>query len=118
MKIEKDWLVGRWQARGEEVGVIFQIDKTAGGFSIRAVDQSDGEELVVSKVKWEGNVLSFETRTPSNKWRTRNRLNVVSKTKAIHELTFWETWEKVAPSIQPPTPKSGSRHKRGKGVKR
>jgi len=72
------------------------IDKIGGGFRVQAIDESDGEELVVSKVKWDGNVLAFETLTPSNKWRTRNRLNVISKTKAIHELTHWEPWEKIS----------------------
>ena len=77
--------------------MLFVIDKTANGFRIRATDESDGEELVVSKVKWEGGVLSFETRTPSNKWRTRNRLKVLSENKAIQELTYWEPWEKLPP---------------------
>jgi hypothetical protein len=81
--------------------VLFTIDKTAKGFRIEAVDQSDGEKLVISKVKWDGESLTFETLTPSNRWRTRNRLTVMSKTKAIHELTFWEDWEKVAAQVQP-----------------
>jgi hypothetical protein len=76
--------------------VLFTIDNTARGFRVQASDESDGEKLVVSKVKWDGKVLSFETLTPSNGWRTRNRLRVTSKAKAIHELTFWEPWEKVA----------------------
>lgn len=95
MKPMKSWLVGRWQAHGEEIGVIFNIDDTGGGFRIQAIDPSDGEELVVSKVKWNGKELSFETRTRSNKWRTKNRLRVVSKTKAVHELTYWEPWVKI-----------------------
>lgn len=90
-----DWLVGKWQANEGYIPVLFTIDKATNGFRIQAVDQSDGEELVVSKVKWDGSVLAFETLTPSNKWRTRNRLKVISKTKAIHELTFWEPWEKI-----------------------
>lgn len=75
--------------------MLFTIDMTARGFHIQAIDQSDGEELIVSRVKWDGKVLSFQTITPSNKYRTRNRITVISKTRAIHELTFWEGWEKV-----------------------
>ena len=75
--------------------MLFKINKNARGFRIQAVDESDGEELVVSKVKWDGKALTFETLTPSNKWRTKNRLTAISKTKAMHELTFWEPWKKV-----------------------
>jgi hypothetical protein len=94
-KSKTDWLIGRWQASEGHVSVLFIIDKTGGGFRVQAFDESDGEELVVSKVKWDGKVLAFETLTPSNKWRTRNRLDVISKTKAIHELTHWEPWKKI-----------------------
>ena len=90
-----DWLVGKWEVKKGYIPVLFTIAKTAKGFRIKAVDQSDGEPLIVSKVKWNGRMLSFETLTPSNKWRTRNRLKVVSETKAIHELTFWENWDKI-----------------------
>lgn len=96
-KLNKDWLIGKWRYK-EAVGpLLFTIGKAARGFRIRAVDESDGEVLVVSKVKWDGKELTFETLTPSNKWRTRNRLKLISKTKAIHELTFWEPWEKISP---------------------
>ncbi len=78
--------------------VLFTIDKTAKGLRIQAVCQSDGEKLVVSNVKWDGKVLTFNTLTPSNKWRTRNRLKMISRTKATHELTFWESWEKSKPA--------------------
>jgi len=100
-RLKRDWLIGSWQANQGYIPVLFTIAKTAKGFRIRACDQSDGEELVISKVKWDGKSLTFETLTPSNRWRTRNRLTVVSKTKAIHELTFWEDWEKVATRVQP-----------------
>jgi hypothetical protein len=89
-----DWLIGRWRYEDAVRPCVFAIDRTAHGFRVQAVDESDGEELVVSKVKLEGNVLTFETLTPSNNWRTRNRLRLISKTKAVHELTFWEEWKK------------------------
>src|SRR5881296_25895 len=100
-KSKADWLVGTWRYAEAVRPMLFTIDKTAGGFHIHAVDESDGEELQVSKVKWDGKVLSFETLTPSNGWRTGNRLKAISRTKATHELTFWEDWEKVAAQVQP-----------------
>jgi hypothetical protein len=89
------WLVGCWHSTQEYISVYFIIRKTSKGFIVRAIDESDGEELTVSKIRWNGSVLAFDTKTPSNKWRTRNRLEVISKTKAVHELTIWESWKKV-----------------------
>lgn len=96
-KSKIDLVVGTWHYKDAVSPVLFTIDKTDAGLRIRAIDESDGEELVISKVKWDGEILSFETFTPSNKWRTKNLLKVVSKTKAVHELTFWEPWEKISP---------------------
>jgi hypothetical protein len=96
-KSREDWVIGRWHASAGQIDVVFAIDKTASGFRIEAADESDGERLVVSNVTWDGKVLSFETCTPSNKWRTKNRFKVISKSKAIQELTFWEPWEKLPP---------------------
>ena len=111
-KSKADWLVGTWRYNEAVSPLLFTIGKTARGFRIQAVDESDGEELLVSKVKWNGKALAFETLTPSNKWRTRNRLTAISKTKAIHELTFWEDWEKVPAPVQPRKGKLGVPHKR------
>lgn len=94
-KSQADWLIGTWRYDEAVRPLLFTIDKTARGFRIQAVDESDGEELLVSKVKWDGKVLSFETLTPSNNWRTRNLLKAISNSKAIHELTFWEEWDKI-----------------------
>lgn len=91
-----DWLVGNWRYEEAVAPVLFTIARKGRGFSIQAVDDSDGEALIVSKIKWDGKVLTFETLTPSNQWRTGNRLTLISKTKAIHELTFWEEWKKVS----------------------
>jgi len=114
-KSKKDWLVGYWQCLEEFVSVLFIINKSPKGFSIEAIDESNGEELAVSKVKWDGKILSFETLTPSNKWRTKNRLEVISENNAIHELTFWEPWKKVQPDAIPPSllpKKTGRRPKK------
>ena len=115
-KAKTDWLLGWWRASVGEPPCLFVIGKTANGFRVQAFEESDGEELVVSKVKWDGKVLSFETLTRSNKWRTRNRLTAISKTKAIHELTFWEDWEKVPAPAPPRKGKLGVPDKRGEGI--
>jgi len=92
--LKEDWIVGTWQYDAAVSPVTFTIKRNTRGFQIQAIDESDGEELIISKVKWDGKILTFETLTPSNKWRTKNCLRVISKTQAIHEFTFWETWSK------------------------
>jgi hypothetical protein len=72
-----------------------EISKAGRGFKVRAFDKEDNEELVVSKVVWNGKRLRFESYVPSTKFRTRNCLTLVSKTKLVQELTFWESWKKL-----------------------
>lgn len=90
-----EWLVGRWEPSEESSAVVVEICKNARGLLVRAFNKEDAEEYVVSKTKWNGRALSFEVTVPSNKWRTRNSLRPVSKTKVIQEITFWEPWKKV-----------------------
>jgi hypothetical protein len=99
-KTKKNWFVGWWQRVDEGFGVVLEITKTAKGYTIRAFDNYDNEELIVSKTNWDGNVLRFETYVPSTKHRTKNCLSLVSRTKLIQELTFWENWKKVATPLQ------------------
>jgi hypothetical protein len=96
-KRKSDWFVGRWQT---ESSIVLEISKAEKGFKVRAFDKDDNEELVVSKTVWNGKCLRFETYVPSTKYRTRNCLTLISKTKLIQELTFWENWGKMAASSQ------------------
>lgn len=96
-EIRKDWLVGRWQTADEDSFVILEISKAGSRLKVRAYSKDDNEEFVVSKTKWDGKALQFETRVPSNNYRTRNRVTPMSKTKIVQELTFWETWKKMPP---------------------
>jgi hypothetical protein len=111
-KTKRDWFVGRWQNADEGFGVVLEIAKTAKGYRVRAFDNFDSEELVVSKIKWDGNVLRFETYVPSTKYRTKNSLNLVSRTKLVQELTFWEKWKKMTTSMQHLKQKAAIPHKR------
>ena len=90
-KIKNEWFLGRWQS---ESSVVLEITEAENGFKVRAFDEDDKEELVVSRTVWNGKYLRFETYVPSTEFRTRNRLTLVSRTKLIQQLTFLETWEK------------------------
>jgi hypothetical protein len=111
-KTKRDWFVGRWQNVDEGFGIVLEIAKTAKGYRIRAFDNYDNEELVVSKTRWDGNVLRFETYVPSTKHRTKNCLNLVSRTRLVQELTFWENWKRMATPVQPQERKAAVPHKR------
>jgi hypothetical protein len=86
---------GRWKVAGGQIGIVFDIKPFGKSFRIKAHDESDGEKLLISKIKWDGKTLSFETLTPSTKWRTKNRLTCISEKEITHELTHWEKWERV-----------------------
>ena len=89
------WLIGKWEPCDQSSAVVIEISKAAHGLKVRALNKDDGEKYVVSKIKWNGKVLKFETSVPSNRWHTKNIFKPVSKTKVIQELTFCEPWSKV-----------------------
>jgi hypothetical protein len=60
--LKTDWYVGIWRNDKAVSPILFTISKTRQGIHVQAMDESDGEELIVSKVKLSGDVLSFETR--------------------------------------------------------
>jgi hypothetical protein len=95
MKTKKDWLIGQWHTVDGVSNVIFDVNKSPKGFKVRAFDNDNKKELIVSKIRWDGKCLRFETYMPSLRWRTRNCLKPVSRTKLVQELTFWERWEKL-----------------------
>jgi hypothetical protein len=90
------WLVGRCEPCDESSAVVIEITYVGKGIAVRSFNKDDGEEYVVSRLKWKGKSLSFETSVSSNKWRTRNTFRPVSAKRVIQELTFWEPWKKVA----------------------
>jgi len=94
-KPKKEWLIGQWQTWEEDSYLILTISETANGFNVRAHNKVDGEKYIVSNIEWDGSVLSFETHVKSNGWHTKSRLRIVSNTKLIQELTFWEPWKKI-----------------------
>ena len=83
-----DWIVGKWESLDDTGSVVFEISKTPRGLRVTGFDKGDGEKLIVSKTKWDGTVLRFETFMPSTKWRTKNVLTPVSRVKILQELTF------------------------------
>jgi hypothetical protein len=88
-------LLGRWEPCDPSSSVILEISKAGRSVGVRAFDRDDGEELAVSKVRWDGTSLRFETLVKSTRWRTRNSLRPLSRTRLVQEITFWEPWRKL-----------------------
>ena len=56
--------------------------------------RSDGEELEVKEVKWDGKALSFTARMPSTDTVTGNLFRVRPDGSVDLELTTYEFWKK------------------------
>jgi hypothetical protein len=87
-------LVGTWRASDEEYGttVRFTISGAAAGFNVWGTDTSDGEELAISGVDWDGRVLRFVSVVPSNGHRVEYAIEVASPGQATVRYTCSEQW--------------------------
>lgn len=116
-EIKKDWLVGRWEPADGSYSVILEISTAGRGFNVRAYAELSNQELIVSKTKWDGKILRFESLVPSSNIRTRNCLTPIAKTRLLHELTIWETLKRMkgtkagGAAIRNPAPVGGGKGK-------
>jgi hypothetical protein len=65
-------LIGTWIVAGDVSSIEFQIRAARQGFEVLASDSDDGEEFVVSDVRWDGRSLRFELLVPSNGTRAEH----------------------------------------------
>jgi hypothetical protein len=65
-------LVGTWIVADGSSSIEFQIRAARQGFEVSASDSADGEEFVVSDVRWDGRALRFELLVPSNGTRAEH----------------------------------------------
>jgi hypothetical protein len=113
-------LSGTWVQESTEpdfpiTSIEFTISLRKGEFAVRACDKSDGEELKVSGVRWNGEDLKFTTLCLSTKWRAKHVFRMRARGLADHRVTYTEleTWKKESkPStsgteIRPTHPRSG-----------
>lgn len=90
-------LGGTWRDADAEWGttVQFTVTPVATRFEVRGIDTSDGEELAISDVKWDGRVLRFASVVPSTNHRVEYALELVSPSEVIVRYTAMERWLKV-----------------------
>lgn len=92
------WLMGKWGRWPLELWDLrYEFTPKKNGINVHVVDTNDGEVAQVSKTQWDGRTLNFDLYWRSNKYRTTNRIRPLTKTKAIHTYTHWETWLKLGP---------------------
>jgi len=56
--------------------VEFTIAAAPGGFTVAAVDRSDGEVFDIANVTWDGETLRFDVAVLSNGYRTQHAMRV------------------------------------------
>lgn len=74
----------------------FEVSKTGSKWLLRAYNQHDGEEFVVSRLRQVRGGLAFETFVPSTEWRTKNFIKCLGSDELYQELTLIERWTRVS----------------------
>ena len=95
MKLPITIFVGAWQTVDEDSRALFVISREGNRFVVRAFDDADGEEFVVSNVRVRSHALYFETFVKSSKYRARHVLRPISSTCVLQELTIFEKWKRL-----------------------
>lgn len=87
-------LLGTWRDADDDYGSTIQFTiRTAGDtFEVDGLDTSDGEQLSISNVGWDGRVLRFESFVPSTGHRVEYTFEVTSSSEVLVRYTISERW--------------------------
>jgi hypothetical protein len=84
-------LVGVWVEEEHPVyttTVVFTIAAKEGGFLVSGVDESDGVELNILNVFWDGEELHFESLFPPTNHRAVHGFSLTRRAHAKHTVSF------------------------------
>lgn len=89
---------GTWKREILDAICYYTIEINAHEITVSAYDASDGEEFIVSNVKFEKGVLLFETVMPSTGWHVTYQVTLINRNKAKASTTFQtvDRWHKIA----------------------
>ena len=87
-------LVGTWITDEEDSNAAFIVKVTCGQFDVSGFCRSDGEKFKITRTRWDGHALSFDSLMPSTDWKARHVFRLRSDGRIEHELTVWEIWKK------------------------
>lgn len=86
-------LVGTWRDQDPDGSFVrFTVRAAGSGFDVRAFDTSDGEEIEISNVTWDGRVLRFSAFVPSSERWSDYEMKVVSPSEILLRLSYAEPW--------------------------
>jgi hypothetical protein len=86
-------LVGSWRDGDPDGSTVrFVIRASGAAFDVRVVDTHDGEEIDVSKVTWDGQVLRFSTLVRSSGRRADYEVRSISPSEVSLRLSYAEPW--------------------------
>jgi len=86
-------LVGTWRdPDGDGSTVRFAVRAAGSTFDVRVVDKLDGEEIEVSNVKWDGEVLRFSTFVRSSGRQADYEMQSTSPSEVSLRLSYAEPW--------------------------
>jgi hypothetical protein len=90
-------LVGTWRDANRDYGTSVQFTIRAAGasFEVAGLDTGDGEELSISRVRWDGRILRFDSLVPSTAYRMEYVFEVVSPSEVQVRYTTCERWIRV-----------------------
>jgi hypothetical protein len=108
-------LVGTWEEARNAVDatpVVYTIALKGSSIVVSGIDESDGTELRISGVSWDGRQLQFKSLYPPTKHKASHAFRLSAKDRAIHTTTYtddegtWggkEQWRKrILPKVIPP----------------
>jgi hypothetical protein len=108
-------LAGTWEEAQNAVDatpVVYTIALKGSSIVVSGVDESDGTELRISGVSWDGRQLRFKSLYPPTNHRASHVFRLTAKNRAIHTTTYtddegtWggrEQWRKrILPKVIPP----------------
>jgi hypothetical protein len=78
----------------------YSISAIDGRFHVSGVDRSDGEEFIISDIRWDGEWLSFKSLMPSTQRRGENRMRLLDTNEIEFLFTFTsrEVWKRKRPT--------------------
>ena len=104
MSVKKNSMEGNWTSsniRTDDDNVEYTIESAKDGYMIYAEDSRDGEELEISDIKWDGQVLSFKSFMPSTQRIAFNRFRLKQNGRVEAKFTFTEYEElKKTPDVK------------------
>lgn len=108
-------LVGTWEEAQNAMDatlVVYTIVFKGSSIVVSGIDESDGTELRISGVSWDGRQLRFKSLYPPTKHEATHVFRFSAKDRAIHTTTYtdaegtWggkEQWRKrILPKVMPP----------------